>query len=220
MEKHGDALPWEQVHLHTDKNTFLKVAPPLMGVEIEVPEKVACKDQSFLSVPDLDEKTVVERPAGRHALSNCRVQSTIAAQSSLLFEILGEFVDNRLSRISYRFRAEERARVLSLLRTRFGKGDDITLEEQSMIELKETQYHYWRDADQIWLLRASETETVLLIQQDLEAGKKLSLPKGASKRGEPVSLDDIGIGKLDLKAPLPTLDLPDAGAVLPSGKTQ
>ncbi len=220
MEKHGDALSWEKVHLQMDKKTFLKTAPRLLGIEVEILEDVACKDQSFLSVPDPKEEIVVERPAGKHALSNCRIQSTDAAQTSLMLEILGEFVDNRLSRISYRFKAEERARILSSLQNRFGKGDPTTFVEQNMIEEQKIEYHYWRDNNQIWLLRAAEPFTVLLIQQDLNLGMMLPLPKEASKRGEPVSLEDIGIGKLDLKAPLPKLDLPDAGADLPADKPQ
>ncbi len=209
MEKQGDTLVFEAVHLHSDVPSFIKTASGLLGYTAEASPEKACTDQSTLEVPDLDEKLIVERPGKGHRLSNCRLPAFAGAQSSTVLEIRAEFMDDKLCRVSFRFREAERAQLLALLQRRFGPGDDIVLSEQVLIDAKQTKVHYWRDGDELWLLHEPDEGSVLLIRQDLKSGRLLPLPQAASRRGEPVSLDDIGIGKLDLKAPLPTLDLPE-----------
>lgn len=211
IEKQGNVLVFEQVNLRIDRATFLKTAPPLLGLTEKVSESTACIDQSTLSVPDMDEKIIVERPGTGRRLSNCRLQSLSGTQSSTVIELRAEFVDDRLARATFRFRESERAMMLSMMQKRFGTGDDMVLTGEELVDTTKFNVHYWREGAELWLLFAPESGTVLLTRQDLQIGMSLPLPKGASKKGEPVSLDDIGIGKLDLKAPLPALDLPNTG---------
>lgn len=208
MQKQGDSLAWEQVDLLCDQKTFLKIAPPLAGVVDKMSPSDICGNQISLSVPDMDEKVIAERSGKGRTLTNCHVRSSIGTQTSTLLEIRGEFIDDRLSRASFRFKEDGRAQILSLLQKRFGPGDDIVLSEQDIFGQKDMRVHYWRDNNEIWLLGEPTSGTVLLIHQDLKSGATLPLPEDASKKGEPVNLDDIGIGKLDLNAPLPELDLP------------
>ena len=208
MEKQGDVLAFEQVRLLSDRTAFLKTASELLGFESEVTQDKACTEQFTLPVPDMDEKQIVERPGTGHRLSNCLLHASEGAQSSKILEIRAEFIDDRLSRASFRFRAAERAQLLAMLRQRFGAGDDIVLTAQEILDAEQTKVHYWRDGDELWLLHEPEADAVLLVRQDLKSGLSLPEPKRPSKRGEPVSLDDIGIGKLDLKAPLPSMELP------------
>ena len=208
MEKQGEAVLWEQISLGTSTAAFLKTAGSLVGIRTEIPESGACGAQTALTVPDPDEKRIVERPGTGHALSNCRLQSSSGSQSSKLLEVRGEFIDNRLSRLRFRFPEAERAGMMQQLAARFGPGDDIELSDEDILEARKLTVHYWRDGDDLWTVEAGTSGTVILTHQDLTQSKTLPAPAEASRKGEPVSLDDIGIGKLDLKAPLPTVDLP------------
>ena len=87
----------------------------------------------------------------------------------------------------------------------------MPLTEQIIIDEKRVDYQIWQETGEMWLLSRGETGTALLVHQDMKASETLPAPRRAAKRGEPVSLDDLGIGKLDLNAPLPELNLPDAG---------
>ena len=207
MEKQGDPVLWEQISLQASKGEFLKTAAPLVGLSAELSAADACQEQTSLSVPDLEEGRIVERPGKGHALSNCRLQSSVGTQSSTMLEVRGEFIDDRLSRVRFRFPEAERPRILHLLSTRFGPGDDIVLSNEDILETEKVSLHYWRDGDDLWTVETGMSGTVILTHENLAREKNLPAPAKAARKGEPVSLDDIGIGKLDLKADLPSVDV-------------
>ena len=84
---------------------------------------------------------------------------------------------------------------------------------------KPEEYQYWKSDDEIWLLGRTTGETALLIHQDLKASFSLPKPTPPSERGKPISLEDIGIGKLDLDATQPNIDLPDTDHFEDGGPT-
>ncbi len=211
-EKKGNPLVWETISLGVDEAQFRKKALGLMGsVAGDENEKIPCRDQFHLSVPDIDEKKIVERSAGAHELANCIVKASSEGQSSPLIELRAEFVDHRLARLTYRFAPGEYDRLVGELKARFGDGLAATFQENSLIEEMSTDYRVWRFDEVVWSLAKGEVETSVLVQHDLNATKVLPEPPPPAKRGKPVSLEDLGIGKLDLKAPDPKIELPDVG---------
>jgi len=211
-EKRGDELPFEAIPLGIDRKTFLKKAVALSGLDnVDINTGNACRDQLTMSVPDLDGNTVVERPRGPHALSNCVVRTAIAAQNTSLIELRGEFIGNRLARLSFRMKPDELSKLRQNIEGRFGAGAKVVLTEKLVVEEKKVDYQIWQEEGEIWLLSKGETGTALFVHQDRKGSESLPDPPKAAERGEPVSLEDLGIGKLDLNAPMPRLDLPDSG---------
>jgi hypothetical protein len=220
-KKTGDALPIESVSLGIGKDAFVKQSLALGQLrDVDVTVDNACHDQISMGVPDIDDRTIVERGRGSRALSNCTVLTNLAAQSTTLLELRGEFIDDRLARLTLRFKPEAFDKLKQDIERRFGKGAEMTLKEQMIVDEKRVDYQIWQETGEMWLLSRGETGTALLVHQDMKASETLPEPQRAARRGEPVSLDDLGIGKLDLNAPLPELDLPDAGTkpeVAPGG---
>ncbi len=212
-QKKGDELSFESIPLKINKAEFVKQALALTQVDPAGTDiKKVCGDQITLSVPDIGEETIVERAKGNHALANCLIRTNRAAQSTALLEVRGEFIDDRLARTSFRLTPAAYDNIRKTIEGRFGKGATVTLTEQIIIEETKADYQIWQEAGEIWMLYKGETGTTLFVHQDLETSRTLPEPPKATKRGEPVSLEDLGIGKLDLNAPLPDLDLPDSGA--------
>jgi hypothetical protein len=194
--KKGDALAWESIPMGVDEAEFRRT----------------CRDQAHLNFPDMREKLIVERAAGGHSIVNC-VLTTTEERSSTLIEVRGEFVDHHLARLSYLFAAGERARLTDELESRFDKGLTATFEELTPFEKVSREYRVWRFDNAVWTFYQMEEGTVALVQYDLKTIGQLPESAPASKRGKPVSLEDLGIGKLDLNAPDPKIDLPDSGAI-------
>ncbi len=208
----GKALTFEAISLGVTKTAFQKDAARLVGIDpSEAAKKVPCQDQLEMSVPNLDEKAVKARPQGTHALVNCLAKSNTLNDPALIKEVRGEFVDNRLVRATFRFGQQEHNRILQKFEGRFGKASDVVFSEQTLLDESQKRYLAWKHNHLIWLLSKSEGGTTLLVHQDLKASNLLKESKQTSKRGKPVSLEDIGIGKLDLDAPLPEMKIPDAG---------
>jgi hypothetical protein len=186
----GEALPWETIPLGIDQGTFRKVAASLSEADTDTP--ITCRDQLSVLVPDVGDREIVERSAGSHPVKVCLLKATAPDSSSPLLEIRGDFVDRRLARLTFRFFPGQYEPLAQELTARFGPGLETKFEEQT--------------------LSTGELENALLTETDLSATKDLKPPPKASERGDPVSLEDIGIGKLDLNEPLPEINLPDGGS--------
>lgn len=210
--KTGEAMQYETIGLGIGAAEFLKKAAEVGGIDnAAVDPRTSCRGQLIMSVPELSEEVVEERPKGPHSLSNCVVRTTTATQSTSLLEIRGEFVDERLARLSFRVTRGELARLRQRIEARFGPGARMTLTETLIVDEVKTDTQIWSEANEIWLLSQTDSGTALFVHQDMALSDTLPRPPKAVKRGEPVSLEDIGIGKLDLNAPEPALDIPDAG---------
>jgi hypothetical protein len=210
-KKQGEALAWEDIGLGIEKSTFFKLARKLGQVEGVVDENRACRSQFVMIVPDISEEIMQERSAGEHALLSCLVRGSASAESSAVLEIRGEFIDGHLSRLSFRLKPTEHTALKQNLTSRFGKGAEIVLEEDLMMERNKRPFALWKEKDEVWLLSRGEQDTTLLVHQDLKSSQALPPVAKASTRGKPVSLEDLGIGKLDLNAPMPDIEIPDSG---------
>jgi hypothetical protein len=122
-----------------------------------------------------------------------------------LIEIRADFLDGRLVKVSFRYPASDYSAVVNRITKRFGPGGGIALAEQMDAERVETEYHYWMQQNELWLLSRVTAGHVLLTYQDLNVDTILPGPVAASKKGQPVSLEDLGIGSVDLDAPLPEI---------------
>ena len=217
IERKGDAVSYEQLRFGVDEDTFLRESLSLIPLEHAPSKEKSCKDQVSMLFPDLDEKSVTERVASKGPITTCLVRSHHLKQTSTLIEIRGEFLDGKLSRMTFSFDKSRYQSLESALKMRFGEGDSMRLVEQVIIEDEEKTYQYWTDEKEIWLLSDRKEDPIVLIRQDLLSGQR-GLKKRAPvpKKGVPISLDDIGIGKLDLNdAPLPDLtgiEIPDGGS--------
>ncbi len=209
-QKLGESLPWEQVALGLDPSVFHKRLSELSLVDPSVADKPSCRDQYVISVPDFHKNEIVERSAVDRRLTNCIIRDAGGSKAANLLEIRGEFLDNQLNRISFRFKPAEHATLRQTLENRFGKGENIVFRDRLMMTEEDIPCQIWSEGDESWLLTRAEQETALLVHQNWKEGLSLPPAPEASVRGKPVSLDDIGIGKLDLNAPVPELDLPDA----------
>ena len=214
-ERTGDPLSFEAFYLGLDEPAFKNVLSESLKLDrTTLSSLVKCSDQAFLGVPHFKLKKIEERPAGDHRLTYCSWKKQIRDSTDELIEIRADFLDGRLVKVSFRYPASNYSAVENRITKRLGPGGGIALAEQMDAERVETEYHYWMQQNELWLLSRVTAGHVLLICQDLKVDTLLPGPVAASKKGQPVSLEDLGIGSLDLNAPLPEIPnvpLPDSG---------
>ena len=175
---------------------------------------VACGDQAWADVLDLDGEALAERPSGGRSIRRCTLPDAGAHKSSLLRSARVDFLDGKAVSASWSFAAADFDAHRKELEARLGKGEEIRLEERSALgELQRTAV-VWKFGREAWaLVQGLETR---VFRQDAVALAALPREAAPTKRGEKVSLDDIGLGGgLDLNKPVPDVSdiLPkDAGA--------
>lgn len=202
----GAALPWEALRLGADEASLSKDIAALLGAS----GPVSCGAQLSLVVPDLENERLDERSAGTHTLAFCSAAAGGGAQPSGLIDVRGELVDGRTVRLAFRFQAARRDGLAASLAARFGPGEKVELDEESLGGGKDRPCDAWKRGAELWLVGAGVGGSVVVVHQDLASSRALPAPQ-QSERGKPVSLEDIGIGRLDLKAAPPDIALPDAG---------
>jgi hypothetical protein len=216
----GEALDWEAIPLGASRKEFLDSVWKINGMAAgRQPASKLCHEQFRLSVPDVGHRLMIERPAGDHRLSNCTVRPTPNNEQQTIIEIRASFIDGHSARLTYRFSPGEFASLSGRMKQRFGPGGIVNMTDDILSMEKPEEYQYWKSDDEIWLLGRTTGETALLIHQDLKASFSLPKPTPPSERGKPISLEDIGIGKLDLDATQPNIELPDAGHFEDAGPT-
>lgn len=202
----GASLEWETVRLGVDIHGFRKAAAQFAGIDAGSAESmITCSAQTELAVIDLEENAIVDRAAGGHALENCLLELPASERHPSLMLVRAEFVDSRLVKVSYRFAPGRRDSLATALTGRFGDGEEVSLEERSIFDQRATTATLWHAGNEIWALFSTGEGADLVVRQDRVACGTLPSSTGAegAEKGKPVSLDDLGIGKLDLNAPLP-----------------
>lgn len=214
-ERKGEPLSFEAFYLGLEEPAFKNVLSESLNLDrTTLSSTVECRDQAFLGVPHFKLKKIEERPAGDHRLTYCSWKKQTPDSTDELIEIRADFLDGRLVKVSFRYPASNYSAVENRIAKRLGPGGGIAFAEQMDAERVETEYHYWMQQNELWLLSRVTAGHVLLTYQDLKVDTILPASIAASKKGQPVSLEDIGIGSPDLDAPLPEIPkviLTDAG---------
>jgi hypothetical protein len=170
---------------------------------------VSCADQAWIDVLDLDNGALSERPSGGRAVRRCTLPDAGAHTSSMLRSARVDFLDGKAVGATWSFAAADFDAHRRELAARLGEGEEVRLEERSAVGELQRSAVVWRFGGEAWaLVRGLETRA---IRQSAEALR--ALPEGAAvpKRGDKVSLDDLGLGGgLDLNKPVP-----DVSDILP-----
>ncbi|MDD5306642.1 MAG: hypothetical protein PHU25_04905 [Deltaproteobacteria bacterium] len=199
--------PWKLFAIGSSQAQFVDAAKALAGGKAApVEPAVSCGSQARLEVPDPERGIVEERPAGGHAVSNCAVQQASFPSQPSLRLVRGEFVDRALARVTFLFATEAEAGLRAELEKRLGEGGKRDLREPVGAGGGEREVMLWTRGDELWMLSRGSSGLAVVVRQDLRLSRALPAPLPPSVRGKPVSLDDIGIGRLDLKAPIPNVD--------------
>ncbi len=207
------ALNLEKIHLGVGSGRFLQAAQHLLSIEFdETSGAFVCQTQIEIGVPDLDRQVIEDRMAGDHQLESCRVQVEKTEQSSPLLFIRGEFIDSKLAKVVFHFRPGQKDSIVEDLVSRWGKARQMVLTERSIVDpAKQRETLAWQRGNELRLLWEGSSGTTIVVRYNLASGEKLRPPAPASVRGKPVSLEDLGIGKLKLSAPPRVLKLTDGG---------
>jgi hypothetical protein len=209
------ALPFEAVVLGADQAGFLSALGRLADIAAEdLATRVTCAPLSALDIIEPDGENLVERTRGGHALEGCALFRAGSESSSPLTSVRGGFVDGRLASVSFSFPAEQRDRLLSSAEDRFGPAIRRPMMLRTALGAEPLDALLWNVDGAAWLLLPGE-RTVTLVHQDPRAAAGLGRPAPVPARGEPVSLDDIGLGgALDLDSPVTAPDLAGLRALL------
>ena len=205
------ALPWEGVRLGAGEDGFRSSVSEMTGLE---PDRIAsmmrCGLQAEIAAIDPGSRTLSERSGHGRSLSQCTLLQASAGRSWNLASIRGDFIDGSLAAVSFHFGPGDPATLVSDLEGRLGPGDRVSLEARSILDTGQREHLLWRDgADELWALDLDRGEGHTLTHQLSALVLSLPTARGASRRGVPVSLEDLGLGEVDLTAPLP-----DAGPSL------
>lgn len=190
------ALPWEKVELGADHDRFRRDLTALAAIPPdEVAGRIHCLDQFTMDVVEPAARAITERSGRGHELSNCALQQAGAERSSRLVSARGEFVDGKLERVTFAFAPQEFDGLVTELESRFGSGAATTLEDRSavLLDSEDLEGRLWRRGRELVALVRGDRET-RLIRQDASLDQQLPPMPAAAERGEPVSLDDIGLG--------------------------
>jgi len=172
-----------------------------------LPEKdawllVVCGDQAWIDVLDLGDESLTETPSRGRSIRRCTLPDAGMHKSSSLRSARADFLDGKEVSASWSFAAEDYDVRRKELEARLGKGEEVRLEERSALGELQRAAVVWRFEGEAWaLVRGLETR---VIRQDADALGALPKEKLSPKRGDKVSLDDIGLGGgLDLDKPVP-----------------
>jgi hypothetical protein len=199
--------PWKLFLAGMTRARFVEAAGALAGGKVApVAPVIPCGPQARLEVPDPRTWIVEERPATGHDVSNCALQQASFPGEPSLRVVRGEFVDGALARVSFLFAAEAETGVRAELEKLLGEGETRLLREPAAAGDEEREAMAWQRGDELWTLSRGRDGLIAVVRQDLRVSRTLPAPLPPSVRGKPVSLDDLGIGRLDLEAPLPSVD--------------
>jgi hypothetical protein len=203
------ALAWEAVELGIDRQRLVDELARLAGIPAgDAAARIGCRDQFTMDVIDPGERAIAERSGRGHDLANCTLQQAGADRSWSLVSARGELVDGKLVRVTFAFGPDQHDRLAQDLTARFGPGKGFELEERSAVLLdgEARQCALWRRGDELIALVRGQREARLIRQAGGLVEQLQPMPE-AAERGEPVKLDDIGLGGgLDLDAPLPSVE--------------
>jgi hypothetical protein len=202
-------LLWESVELGVDRQRFSSDLARLAGIPAEEAKaRIGCRDQFTMDAIDPGERAITERSGRGHDLGNCTLQQAGADRSWSLISARGELLDGKLVRVTFAFGPDQHDRLAQDLTARFGPGKGLELEERSAVLLdgEVRRCTLWKRRGELIALVQGRREARLIRQSDGLAELLPPLPE-AAERGEPVKLDDIGLGGgLDLDAPLPSVE--------------
>jgi len=203
------ALPWEQVALGSDESGFRAAIAELASIPVDdAAARIGCREQFTIDVIDPETRTITERAGRGRSLTNCALLQAGSNRSWSLLSARGELVDGKLARLTFSFPAERFDALASELESRFGPGAEIELEDRSavLLDSETRQSRLWKRDHELFALVRGDREA-RLVRQDTALAEQLPQMPAAAERGEPVELDDIGLGGgLDLDAALPDVE--------------
>jgi hypothetical protein len=202
-------LPWERIELGSNESGFRKALVELTELPVErAAASIDCKDQFTMHVIDSEERTITERSGRGRELVNCTMLRAGSHRSWDLRSARGEFVDGKLMRLTFTFPENRFAALDEEIGARFGPGAETVLEERSavLLDAEDRRSRLWR-RDRELLALVQGVREVRIVRQDASLAGLLPPMPRAAERGEPVNLDDIGLGGgLDLDAALPDVE--------------
>jgi hypothetical protein len=208
-------LPWEAVALGADVTAFRVALGELAGIPGEdVAVRVACAPRATVEVIEPGGEVMVERTAAGHDLEGCALLQAGSGSSSPLASVRGDFVDGRLASVTFVFPAGEETRLRRDLEKRLGPATRRAMTLRTRLGDEARDADVWNVAGAAWLLLPGERATTL-VHQDPRSAAGLGRPEPVPARGQPVNLDDIGLGGgLDLDSPVQAPDLSAIRALL------
>ncbi|MFO8072952.1 MAG: hypothetical protein R6V85_13850 [Polyangia bacterium] len=192
-------LVWESIPLGADEAGFREALAGLAGLnDAGARSRVSCAPLAALDVVDPERSLIEERSAGGRELTGCALLQAGSLKSWELIAVRGALLDGKLVSLGLTFVPEAFDDLERRLTERFGAGAAGELLERSAVEEVERPARIWKAKGDLWALFRNE-RTIGLLCQRAEAAAKLPRPLPPARRGEPVDLEDIGLGgPLDL----------------------
>ncbi|MBN2530367.1 MAG: hypothetical protein JXR76_28520 [Deltaproteobacteria bacterium] len=198
--KNGDVqngsaqLEWEQISLGASKTEFKSAAAVLLQQKLsEIEDLFQCGIlQGAWVISPLKNSLVEHTSKGK--LSWCQISSFNIETSGRISSVRGEFLENILVQLQFKFVASQYDILQEELESRFGKGEIRKLTEETVTGKHMNSFLLWKVNGITWGLKKGNPETTLIVQN---ARKLMSLPIATDSEGKgapaKTDLSDIGI---------------------------
>lgn len=196
----AQSLVWERVPLGQKKSALVEVAADF--VTSKNGENWQCGGSIELPVANVEKKRIEVRFAKGHALERCTSQGVLSSDGSTPVRLKADFVDGLLARLEIALPQEEMGSLADEISIRFGAPDKVSLAQDDLLADPVESLCWYPREEVIWTLASTHTQGGVFALQHLPLSRKLLPPGAATKRGTPVSLDDLGFGSNDVDSAL------------------
>lgn len=190
------SLVWERAPLGQSKSALEAAAPDF--VTFKNGETWQCGQSIELPVANVEEKRIEVRFATGHALEHCTSQGVLSRDASTPVRLRADFVDGLLARLEVALPQEKMGSLSDEISTRLGAPEKVLLAQDDLLADPVEYLCWYPQEDVIWTLASTHTRGGVFALQHLPLSRKLLPPGAATKRGTPVSLDDLGFGSNDV----------------------
>lgn len=197
------ALEWERVPLGLSEAAFKQAVADLFQEELSVIEELfQCGTQQGIWVIDPVGKAVQERTT-KGKLHFCNISSVSVEASLRVASIRGEFLDDKLLQLQFKFTASHFNTLKAELEKRFDKGDRRDLAVDSVVGKKTESFLLWKVKNITWGINNVDKEVTLFVQ-DTAALSGFSV-KAPNKKTD---LSDIGLNGSPYDVALDDIEVP------------
>ena len=207
-------LEWEQVQLHSSKAAFRKAIAAVLQQDVEsVQALMQCGPLAGVWVISPVKKAMVEHESGGN-MTFCYLAGHNLQTSSRVSSVRGEFLNDSLVQLQFKFRKGNYDALVAELTSRFGEGDKRELKETALLSEETASFLLWKIKGTTWGIKNGANDVTLYIQ-DVDMLNKLPVAaKSADSATSPkTDLSDIGIKGSPYDVNLDDLEIPEDTAV-------
>ena len=191
------SLDWENIKTGISSEKFIKQISTMAGIDYkDAKKRIECGSSQFVGVIDPVYLKIRNKFSPQADLTFCTFFQANLNKSWFLASVRAVFLKDKLVSINYRFKKEYKDTILQQLESRFKKGDERKLNDETLLAVIVQTSILWKVGNDIWAFTQNHNDVSLKLQDSQE----LSMLKDLSKqKDDPKIKLDIDDKSLELE---------------------